>query len=80
VKSAIPGPGAAVKAEPARLPGPAVLAALIAQQPGDYPSRRIKRFGELIACCHLRLGDRDRAVDALSRALALGFRDLDQPR
>jgi len=48
VRCAIPRPGAAVKAEPSRLPGSAVLAALIAQRPGDYPSGRIKGFGELV--------------------------------
>jgi tetratricopeptide (TPR) repeat protein len=33
-----------------------------------------------IACCHARLGDTDRAAEALDRALALGFRDLDRLR
>ncbi len=33
-----------------------------------------------IACCHARLGDTDRAAQALERALALGFRDLDRLR
>ncbi len=33
-----------------------------------------------IACCHARLGEDDRAIDALHSALRLGFRDLDRPR
>ena len=33
-----------------------------------------------IACCHLRLGHREDAVAALSRALRLAFRDLERPR
>jgi tetratricopeptide (TPR) repeat protein len=33
-----------------------------------------------IACCHARLGDLARATEALERALALGFRDLDRLR
>ncbi len=33
-----------------------------------------------IACCQARLGDGAAAVAALSRALALGFRDLGRPR
>jgi tetratricopeptide (TPR) repeat protein len=33
-----------------------------------------------IACCHARLGDVARATEALERALALGFRDLDRLR
>lgn len=33
-----------------------------------------------IACCHAGLGDREQAVDALERALAAGFRDLDRAR
>jgi tetratricopeptide (TPR) repeat protein len=33
-----------------------------------------------IACCHLRLGNHEDAVAALSRALRLAFRDVDRPR
>lgn len=33
-----------------------------------------------IACCHLRLGNHEDAVAALSRALRLAFRDLERPR
>ena len=33
-----------------------------------------------IACCHARLGEEDRAIEALRGALRLGFRDLDRPR
>jgi tetratricopeptide (TPR) repeat protein len=33
-----------------------------------------------IACCHARLGEDDRAIEALRSALRLGFRDLDRPR
>lgn len=33
-----------------------------------------------IACCHARLGDVASATEALERALALGFRDLDRLR
>jgi hypothetical protein len=40
-------------------------------------------LGESVAscsCCRLRLGDTEGAVSALSRALHLGFRDLDRAR
>jgi tetratricopeptide (TPR) repeat protein len=33
-----------------------------------------------IACCHARLGDDDHALEALARALRLGFRDLERAR
>ena len=33
-----------------------------------------------IACCHLRLGNHEDAVAALSRTLCLAFRDLERPR
>lgn len=33
-----------------------------------------------MACCHARLGDRERALEALAQALGCGFRDLDRAR
>jgi pentatricopeptide repeat protein len=33
-----------------------------------------------IACCYARLGDADKAVEALGDALERGFRDLQRPQ
>jgi hypothetical protein len=48
--------------------------------PGDMPYLIPSEIAYSIACCHARLGNDQRAVDALAAALDRGFRDLDRAR
>jgi tetratricopeptide (TPR) repeat protein len=47
--------------------------------PGGMPYLIPGEVAYSIACCYVRLGDADKAVEALSDALDRGFRDLQRP-
>ena len=48
--------------------------------PGDQPYLVTSEAMYWTACCHACLGDRERAIEALARAIGKGFRDLDRAR
>lgn len=48
--------------------------------PGDMPYLIPGEVAYSIACCYARLGEADKAIEALGAALDRGFRDLDRPQ